>query len=117
MQVRALKTFSGRQGLVRAGQVVTVDERYAKQLLAGKLVEPHRPDYPLKPESDKNLGDAPEKKDGDEGNESRGESNDSTSSQGQESSATEDSSAAQPAGGRRRPLSSQQVGRRSRKKT
>jgi hypothetical protein len=39
MQYRALKTFRGRYGLIRAGMVVTLDDRYAAELLIGRKIE------------------------------------------------------------------------------
>lgn len=37
MQIRALRTFGGKQGLIRAGIVVTVDDRYGARLIAQRL--------------------------------------------------------------------------------
>lgn len=128
MQVKALKTFNGRLGLIRAGTVITVDDRYGKQLINNKLAEKHAP-APLEPESNTDLGGPPSTKDGDlgnddgEGDEDEDHSEDSppgdeTKSQlEQGSGSTESSSAGRRAGGRAKPLSSQQVGRRSRKRT
>lgn len=39
MQVKALKSFQGRHGYIRAGQVVNLEDSYARALAANKLVE------------------------------------------------------------------------------
>lgn len=36
-QIRALKTFQGRHGLVRAGSIITVQDSYAAQLIRNGL--------------------------------------------------------------------------------
>lgn len=114
MQVRALKTFNGRIGLVRTGEVITVDDRYGKQLVSNKLAAPHKPGDKA-PESNKDLGDAPSNKDAnDEGD---GGGNGTESSQDEDDGEKDDSKGEQQAGGKGRAVSSRQVGRRSRKKT
>jgi hypothetical protein len=142
MQVTALKTFAGKMGLVRTGMTITVDERYGKQLIKSKLAvlagaQTNNPDDPtLQPERNTDLGGPESTKDDedDEGNEEEGDDPEDESSDepDEESSETTDeqgssqergsgsgrsSSADRRGGGRARPLSSQQVGRRSRKKT
>lgn len=120
MHVRALKTFSGRMGLIRTGEVFTVDDRYGKQLMNNKLVVPHEPEQP-KPETDKNLGDAPENKGGaggeDDGGGNASGSDASSQSQNADAGKTDDTSAEQQGGGKAKAVSSPRAGRRSRKKT
>lgn len=145
MQVRALKTFNGRLGLIRAGVVITVDDRYGKQLIANKLAEVHVPRtngsdsaFQPGPESNTDLGGPQSTKDGDEGNaeddDQDGSSGDEVdqdeettdeettdeeteSQRDQESGSTGDSSVGRRGGGRGRQSSSPRAGRRSRKKT
>jgi hypothetical protein len=120
MQVKALKTFSGRMGLIRTGEVITVEDRYGNQLIRNKLVEPHTPVL-SKPESNKNLGDAPERKD-DEGNPEDNQGNDEGSAASSQSQNADDgkeanSSDEQQGGGKGKPVSSPRRARRSRKTT
>lgn len=123
MRVIATKTFAGKMGLIRGGSIITVDDRYAQQLISNKLALRHEgPDPDMKalggaPEN-KDLGGAPSNKgEGDVGGNERSDDRESTSSQDQEPGKAGDSSAGQPAAGRMPPVSSRQVGRRSRKKT
>jgi hypothetical protein len=60
MQIRALKTFMGRNGLIRTGLVVTVDDRYANQLITKGLVARHV--EPIGPKSNAAIDEAPQKK-------------------------------------------------------
>lgn len=145
MQVTALKTFAGKMGLVRTGMTITVDERYGKQLIKSKLAvlagaQTSNPNDPgLHPDRNTNLDGPESTKDDeddedDEGNEFEGddpedessdepdaESSETTDEQGSsqepDSGSGRSSSAGRRGGGRARPLSSQQVARRSRKKT
>jgi hypothetical protein len=141
MQVKALKTFNGRLGLIRAGVVITVDDRYGKQLIANKLVEVHVPRtngpdsaFQPGPESNTDLGGPQSTKDGDEGNaedddqdgssdEDEVDQDEETTDEGTESKRSPDdglaaaSSEVLRAGGRGQRSSSRQAGRRSRKKT
>jgi hypothetical protein len=55
MRVRALKTHFGRHGLIRAGIVFTVDDRYGGDLLRSGLVER----VPLRPEQTTAYDSAP----------------------------------------------------------
>src|SRR5690606_17448471 len=118
-----LKTFNGRLGLIRAGVVITVDDRYGKQLIANRLAEVHvprtnGPDNASQPgpESNTDLGGPQSMKDGDEGNaeddDQDGSSEDKVdqdeettneaieSRRDQESGSTEDSSVGRRGGGR-----------------
>lgn len=139
MQIRALKTFNGRLGLVRAGVVITVDDRYGNQLIANGLAAKHNPDANAPqsatqpgPDANTDLGGPKSTKgEGDEGNgedddgagssdEADGEDGKSEATGSQpdpESGEADSSKAGRRGGGRARPLSSQQVARRSRKKT
>lgn len=127
MQVKALKTFNGRLGLIRAGVVITVDDRYGKQLIANKLAEIHVPRTngpdsasQLGPESNTDLGGPQSTKGGDEGN---AEDDDQDGSSEDESKRSPDdglvavSSEVPRAGGRGQRSLSPRAGRRSRKKT
>lgn len=142
MQVRALKTFNGRLGLIRAGVVITVDDRYGKQLVNNRLAvvhEPQRlePDNAGDPGPDLNAdlgGPQSSKGEGDEGNaaddDSAGSSDEADgdhdeteaetptrSRRSRASGSTDDSSEDRPAGGRGVRSSSLRQGRPSRKKT
>ncbi len=125
MQIRASKTFNGRLGLIRTGTVVTVPDNYARDLISKGLATRHVPGV-NEPQQNTDLGGAPSTKDGDLGNEDGDDDDHSedspspdeaSSKQSEESGSAESSSAARKGGGRTRPLSSQQVGRRSRKRT
>jgi len=63
MQVKALKTFAGRQGLIRHGMVITVPNPYGNELIRSGLVEafdaaPMNAAIPEAPETKNSQGDA-----------------------------------------------------------
>lgn len=114
MQVRALKTFDGRLGLVRTGAVITVDKQYGNQLIRSGLAALFIPSN-LEPDSNVALdGPNSTKNEGDEGNES---SDEAGLSHDRDDGSMEDSSAGPRAGGRAKLSSAQLQGRRSRKRT
>jgi len=60
MQVKALKSFQGRHGYIRAGQLVNLEDGYARDLAKNKLVElPAEGDGGPKPENRQAAGRAP----------------------------------------------------------
>lgn len=59
MQVRALKSFEGRHGFIRAGQVVNLEDGYARDLMKNKLVEPIEGDGGPKPDNRQSMMRAP----------------------------------------------------------
>lgn len=150
MQVRALKTWNDNRkpnglGLIRAGVVITVDERYGRQIISSGLAVKHTPPGPAiattpgpdmntalpGPDSTKNAMGAGD--DGEDPNMGNEEEEDEVEEEEEVEEEVEEeevetrsrrkpasgskvsSSAGQQVGGRKRPLSSQQVGRRSRK--
>jgi hypothetical protein len=134
MQIKALKTFNSKNlGLIRTGIIVTVEKRYAQQLIKTGLAEEHKPkkNEPdnaggLQPDSNTSLGDAPRQKepdlgndpdDGQEGSSDEPPTDETESSQDQASGSTDSSSEAPPVAGKKKQLSSRQVGRPSRKRT
>lgn len=121
MQILAVKTFNNNKklGLVRAGMVITVDERYGLQLIRRKLAKPFNPAVPVAPPQNASLpGPDKVKEEGDEGNGAGDDDSDETlSQQSPESGSTESSSVVRRGGGRRAQSSSQRPARASRKKT
>lgn len=121
MQVEALKTFNGRLGLVRAGMIITVDDRYGSQLIKNRLARVHVP-RSLEPDRNADLGGPDRTKEG--GGEGNGfgagpeddnpPPEEASSQQDPESGSTEDSSAGRRGGGWGRRSSSPRAGRRSR---
>lgn len=133
MQVRALKTFNSRDyGLIRTGVVITVSERYGRQIVQKGFAEVHEaesrePDNVGDPGPDDNrdLGQAPKRKEP-EGNAEGSDGDDShdpetevatSSERSQDDGSTESSVEVPQTAGRRQLLSSRQVARPSRKKT
>lgn len=120
MQIRAIKTFNGRMGLIRDGMIVTVEDKYGNQLVRSGLAVVHTPPDIIEPTRNAAIP-APDrvagKVSGDDNAESSqaDDSGETTSELSQASGQEDDSSEDRPAGGRRRRSSSQRRAPRSRK--
>lgn len=116
MQVLALKTFAGKLGLIRAGTVVTVDDRYGGNLIARNLAVLHTA-TPLAPEKNASLPGPERVKGNDEGRDGDAPNRGTNTEPSQESGSEENSEGAHQTDGQDRPSSSRRAGRRSKKKT
>lgn len=59
MQVKALRSFQGRHGYIRAGQTVNLEDGYARDLAKNKLVELPEGDGGPKPDNRQAMRRAP----------------------------------------------------------
>lgn len=120
MQIRALKTFAGHLGLIRAGTVITVDSTYGSRLIANGLAAVHDIEL-LSPDRNVAHESAPIVK-ADEGNTVDDIVGSSSGNQTDEQKlnrargATGNSSEDSPADGGGRRSSSRRAGRRSRRR-
>ena len=117
MQIRALRTFNSKYGLIRTGIVTTVDDRYGNQLIRSGLAAMVKPDEQREPDANAALPGAPQTKKVDLGNaEGEGEDENLPEDDPAQADGT-DSSEGQEDDGQDSESSSRPRGRRSRAKT